>query len=42
MENPAFACQFLLRLMQVDWIDLSQAPLSGWHCQIDKAEAIDI
>lgn len=38
MENPAFACQFMLRLMQVGWIDLSQAPLS----QIDKAEAIDI
>lgn len=37
MENPAFAYQFLVRLIQVPGMDLSQARGMGLHCQIDDA-----
>jgi hypothetical protein len=37
IEKPAFAYQFLVRLIHVGCIDLSQAPLMGLHCQMDDA-----
>lgn len=37
IEKPALAYQFLVRSMHDGWMDLSQAPSIGLHCQMDEA-----
>ena len=36
IEKPALAYQFLVRLIQVEWTDLSQAPLMGLHWKMEE------
>lgn len=38
IEKPALAYQFMVRLMQVPGMVLSQARGMGVHCQMEEAE----